>query len=69
MWLLDKIKSLFDKSAQDKPGFIRDKETGVYVQTDDPMAAEVIAQAFTSGKPVIGTRDDSGKVTIKKLDR
>ncbi|MGZ9097563.1 MAG: hypothetical protein ACXW30_04625 [Micavibrio sp.] len=59
---------LFPSKAAPKDGFIHDPETGVSVETDDPLMAAVVAQAFTSGKPVVGNVDKNGKVTIRKLD-
>jgi hypothetical protein len=41
---------------------------GLAVETDDPMAAEVISRAFASRRPVIGTRNPDGTVEVKDLD-
>ncbi len=77
MKALEKLRGVFAKlfgskaEPKDtglKDGIIRDPETGVCVETDDPVMAAVVAQAFKSGKPVIGNVDEKGKVTIRTLD-
>ncbi len=69
MRFVTRLKALFGMKA-DKPqdGFIRDAETGLDIETEDPLMASVIAQAFKTGKPVVGSRDENGKVTIQKLE-
>lgn len=74
MWLVYKLKALFDRSAvqpgvsQESPRFIKDEESGALIETDDPMQAAAIALVLKTGKPVAGTRDGDGKFTIKSLD-
>jgi len=72
MKALEKLRGVFAKlfgsKAEPKDGIIRDPETGVSVETDDPVMAAVVAQAFKTGKPVIGNVDEKGKVTIRTLD-
>ena len=55
--------------AETKPDFIKDEDTGFYVETDDPMVARAIAECLKSGKPVVGNRDEDGNVKIRKLER
>ncbi len=70
------ICSLFGSKAQKpeetdpalKQGFIRDKETGVVVETEDPMMAAAIAQAFKTGKATFGFRDENGKFTVQTIE-
>lgn len=68
MWIVNKLKSLFGNKANPVP----QEQKPIAIISDeslDPLEVDVITQAFRSGKPVIGTRDESGKVTIRKLDR
>lgn len=39
------------------------------VEHDDPMAREVIARCFNTGKMVIGNRREDGTVEIKEIDK
>ncbi|MFN3827160.1 MAG: hypothetical protein ACK4NR_05985 [Micavibrio sp.] len=76
MTFIERLKKLFGREAvrpeRKEPivpsHFTLDEESGLIVQTDDPVMARVIGEAFQSGKPVIGTVDDSGRTTIRKLE-
>jgi hypothetical protein len=63
-WLRNFVRDHFRRES----GFITDEKTGIAVETDDPLMAEVVARAFTTGKPVVGSRDESGNVRIEKLE-
>lgn len=71
MGFIQRLKSWFGKAATpapEKSRFIRDPESGVLIETDDPDQAAAIAMVLKTGKPVIGTRGPDGKMTIKPLE-
>lgn len=75
MGFIDHLKSWFGKAsapATEERQFIKDPESGIFIetdsiQTDDPDHVAVIAMAIKTGKTIIATRGDDGKMAIKTL--
>lgn len=68
MGFISRLKSWFGVAAAPAPRprqFIKDPASGVMVETDDPDQAAIIGMAIKTGKPVIATRGDDGKLNIK----
>ncbi len=71
MNFIDRLKSWFGVAAAPAPQarqFIKDPTSGVMVETDDPDHAAIVGLAFKTGKPVLGSRGEDGKLTIQTLD-
>lgn len=71
MGFRDLLKSWFGKAATPAPQarkFIKDPESGVMIETDDPDQAAAIAMVLKTGQPVTATRGEDGKLTIKTLE-
>ena len=41
---------------------------GIAVETDDPVAAEVISRAFRTGKAQYFSRDEDGNITRREIE-
>ena len=79
MSFMDRLKALFSRattpasSAVPEAGlaerrFIKDRETGLLVETDDEMMAAGIGQAFKTDLPVIGNRQPDGNFKLTTLN-